>query len=226
MSGSHTRNRILIAKHDCISAEVIRHAAGTTGLIAESSIVHSAKLALKTLRDRPVDLCIIGLSFSEMDGVDLVSRIKNERLANRILVVSSRCDELVRAQLRPGRVDGFFNPELDNPAHLTVAIREVLSDGIYFTPAILVKRVGQTVDQLFTTHQMRILATLCSIGDEQAAANYLGLSKHTLHGHAQRLKQKLGVNKLSELIIEAIRRGVIRVTPDAILRPGFDDVSA
>ena len=58
------------------------------------------------------------------------------------------------------------------------------------------------------------------------AANMLGLSTHTVHGHSQRIKRKLGVSKLPELLIEGIRRGVIRVTPAEVLLPGFGGLIA
>jgi DNA-binding NarL/FixJ family response regulator len=228
ISASHTDSpfssasrRVVIVKRDRMAAEFIRLATLELLSDAECVCIRSAPAALLELRARPAQLGIFGLSLPEMDGLDLVTTVIRERLAFRILIVSTRRDELVRSQLRPGRIAGFFDPEFDNPSFLSTAIQRVASGRVYFSPAVTAKRSSHTVDEMFTPHQLRIFAALCAVGDEKEAANMLGLSTHTVHGHSQRIKRKLGVSKLPELLIEGIRRGVIRVTPAEVLLPGF-----
>jgi DNA-binding NarL/FixJ family response regulator len=212
--------RTIVAKRDSLAAEFIRRAAEEAGLLGESLVHRTAQSALQVLRSTPADLALFGLTFSDMDGLDLVATVIRERLACRILVISTRSDEFTQSQLRAGRINGFFRPELDAPDRLSAAIRRVAAGGTYFTPDPRTKSMRQTVSQMFTPHQIRIFGMLCSGIDEKTAAGVLGLSEHTLHGHAQRIKKKLGVSKLSNLIIEAIRRGVVRVTADDVLHPG------
>ena len=216
--------RAIIAKRDSLAAEFIRGAARTAGVAGELLVHRTAAGALEVLRATPADLGLFGLTFPDLDGIDLVAAVRRERLACRILVISTRSDEYTHSQLRPGRINGFFRPELEPAERLTEAIRRVAAGGTYFTANGVAKTKRQTVDQMFTPHQIRILGLLCSAGDERAAAAKLGLSEHTLHGHAQRIKKKLGVSRLSDLMIEAIRRGVVRVTADDVLRPGLNGV--
>jgi DNA-binding NarL/FixJ family response regulator len=212
--------RVVVAKRDCLAADSICRAATATGLIAPATICRSAKRTLEELREQPAELAILGLTFSDMDGIDLIATICRERIARRILVVSSRRDDIVLTHLRPGVINGFFQTETDDFRQLPAAIRRICDDGIYFSP--VTRPAGPMLSQMFTTHQIRILSVLCALGSESEAAIALGLSEHTIHGHCQRIYAKLGTRRLSKLVVEVVRRGLLRITPDGIIRPGFD----
>ncbi len=212
--------RAVVAKRDCLAAESICRAATATGLVSPATICRSAKRTLDVLREQPAELAILGLTFSDMDGIDLIATICRERIAHRILVVSSRRDDVVLTHLRPGVINGFFQTETDDFGQLSAAIRRICEDGIYFSP--MPRSAGPMLSQMFTNHQIRILAVLCALGSESEAATALGLSEHTIHGHCQRIYAKLGTRKLSKLVVEVVRRGLLRITPDGIIRPGFD----
>lgn len=162
-----------------------------------------------------------------MDGLDLVSSVIAERLVFRVLVISTRQDELVRAQLRPGRIDGLFNPETDDPVRLTEAIDRVVRGGVYFSPPTA--RGGApaglpcvTLEQSLSSHELKVFALIGDGSDDEQVAARLGLSVHTVHGHRQRIMRKLAVRTRTELMRVAIQRGVVRITPDRIMRPGFE----
>lgn len=212
--------RAVVAKRDGLAAESICRAALATGLLAHPAVCQSAAATLDMLRGQPVEIAILGLTFSDMDGIDLIATICQERIAHRILVVSSRRDDLVLSHLRSGVINGFFQAETDDSSKLSAAIRRICEGGTYFSP--MPRPEGPMLAQMFTAHQIRILAVLCALGSESEAAATLGLSEHTIHGHCQRIYAKLGTRKLSKLVVEVVRRGLLRITPDGILRPGFD----
>jgi DNA-binding NarL/FixJ family response regulator len=219
--------RAIIVKRDRTAAEFIRHAITRSGAVAESDCHQTAASALQALRERPVYLGVFGVTLSDMDGLDLISIVITERLALRILAFSSRRDELVRAHLRPGRVDGFFNPELDDLAALPSVINRVAQGGMYFSPEVgpgcgNAAPARATLDQILSPHELRIFALLGDGCDDGCAAEKLGLSAHTVHGHRQRIMRKLDVQTRTDLMRVAIQRGVVRITPDRVLRPGFD----
>ncbi len=218
--------RIVIVKRDRIAAEFIRQAVQGAGIAAEAPCFQTAEAALAALASQPAHLGIFGLTFADSDGLDLISLAASRRLVLRILVVSGRRDEVARQHLRPGRVEGFFDSETDDCARLPLAIRRVHEGGSYFSPpgpgATTGTADGPTLPQVLSGHELRILALLGDGCDDKTAAARLGLSLHTIHGHRQRIMRKLGVRSRTELMRTAVQRGLVRLTPTRILRPGFE----
>ncbi|MGH7958775.1 MAG: response regulator transcription factor [Opitutaceae bacterium] len=82
----------------------------------------------------------------------------------------------------------------------------------------LVERLSPTELQVFV-----IIGGGC---DEQRAADWLGMSKHTVHTHLQRVMRELGVQTRVEVMREALRRGYVRLTPERTLYPGSEHLLA
>lgn len=176
------------------------------------------------MRIRAVHLGIFGLTFSDTDGIDLISSVKAERLAFRILVVSSRDDETARWYLRPGFVDGHLNPERDNLGALRNIIATVANGGTYFSSRSTkppFKPATPPFTQLLSAHERKIFALLGDGCDDKQAGMLLELSQHTIHAHRRRIMSKLGVQSRTELMRAAIQLGVVRITSKDTLRPGL-----
>jgi two-component system capsular synthesis response regulator RcsB len=223
--GSQLVLRLVVVKRDRMAGEFIRHAASTTGLIGESVCCQTATAALQVLRGRASHLGIFGLTLSDMDGLDLISSVVAERLLSRVLVVSGRRDERVRHQLRRGHVDGFIDSENDDCSRLAEIVRHVANGGSYFSPSLVAappRSEGPSLCQLLTPHEMKVFAIVGNGCDDREAAAILGLSQHTVHGHRRRIMHKVGVQTRSGLMRVAIQRGLVRITPQGVLRPGFE----
>ena len=216
--------RVIIVKKDRFAAEYIRHAVTTCDGVAEVQCAQTAEAGLCAMRARAVHLGIFGLTFSDTDGIDLISSVKAERLAFRILVVSSRDDETARWYLRPGFVDGYVNPERDDLGTLRNIIATVANGGIYFSSKATkphLKPATPPFTQLLSAHERKIFALLGDGCDDKQAGTLLELSQHTIHAHRRRIMSKLGIQSRTELMRAAIQRGVIRITSQRTLRPGL-----
>jgi len=220
--------RIIVVKNDrLLRDEIVRAVAAAR--VATSDLVTSqtAGAAMAALRERPAALGIFGLSLSDLDGLDLIQRARDQNWVWRVLVVSSRHDERVRQLIRPGRVEGFVNAATEDFAGLMRAIRLVAEGRLYFSREVLTddverKKAGPTLPQMLTPRQQTVLAALADGCSDAQGAKRLKLSAHTVHGYLQRLMQKLGVTSRQALVLENIRRGVLRVTPERVLHPGSE----
>src|SRR5688500_15269536 len=158
--------------------------------VAEVQCAQTAEEGLCAMRNCAVHLGIFGLTFSDIDGIDLISSVKAERLAFRILVVSSRDDETVRWYLRPGLVDGYFNSERDDVSALSSIIATVANGGTYFSPKAAkppCKHATPPFTQLLSVHERKIFALLGDGCDDKQAGTLLELSQHTVHAHRRRI---------------------------------------
>jgi len=109
----------------------------------------------------------------------------------------------------------------DSAEHdLVQAVRAVSEGKAFFSPAISHMLVEDYVRQmreqkvedsyeLLTTRERQILQLLAEGRANKDVAAFLDLSPHTVETHRGRIMQKLNLHSGAELILYAIRKGVI-----------------
>lgn len=218
--------RVVIAKRSQLALDQIAAAVSAACGPVELAPCPTAAIALEAVRERPAHLGVLGLSLPDMDGLDLLTRIQEDGRVARILIVSGRRDERVREILRPCSVDGFFDPVHDGFAALIEAIRTVAAGGIWFGRGLSddwSPPVGPPLlRELLSPLELRIFAVMGDGCEDHEAARMLRMSLHAALDHRTVIMRKLGVHTRTGLMREAVRRGVVRITEDRILRPGFN----
>jgi DNA-binding NarL/FixJ family response regulator len=219
--------RILVVEWKLFFATTVARCAEDVFPTAEIVVCHSAAEARAEGRAKQATLGLFGLTFPDMDGLDLLAEICRERsTAARLMVVSDRDDERSRNVLRTVPIDGYFDCGAESQGALRGAMLKVGSGGRYFSASF----EGETsrlrneapLSALLTATQLQVFAVIGDGTDDRCAAGRLNLSEKTIHTHRQRIMYKLGVQTRAELMLAAIRRGVVRVTEKGVLRPGFE----
>jgi DNA-binding NarL/FixJ family response regulator len=222
------RERIVVVKGDRLRAEGVAQAARAACPDADVTVYQSAAAATASLRAAPAALGLIGLTLPDQDGLDLLALIDRERWCRRMLVITGRRDERTLQVLRGARIDGCFDTTAESPSGLVQAIRDVASGGTYFRPGSLdpEKMLGAAepmLAQILTETELWVFSVVGDGSDDRQAAERLGLSATTVHNHRQNLMRKLGVQTRTELMREALRRGVVRFTSTGgVLTPGLE----
>ena len=199
---------------------------------------------LAALREQPADLLVLGLAFQDIDGLDLLEPIAHEKLASRILVDSPRRDEFSMLVLRTARFDGFIDASSEGLEAMMMALRQVADGQGYISPTVrhnLVDRLEATaLGQRLTRAEIRVLSVIGDGSDNDEGAQRLGLTPSTVQTHRRNVMRKLGVSTSAKLVREAVRLGVVRITPrgvflrsgtqvklsDAIIGPQSKDVNS
>ena len=226
--GSATRERIVVAKAERLRAESIAQAAREACPDAGVIVCHSAAETELILRAEPAALGLIGLDLPDRDGLDLLLQANRERWCRRVMIVTGRRDERTLQVLRRARIDGWFDIAAEPPGELVAAIRKVVAGGAFFSAGVLLADKfpaggPPTLGQLLTETELLVFAVIGDGSDDGQAAARLGLSETTVHNHRQNIMRKLGVRTRTELMREAIRRGVVRFTTTGIaLTPGME----
>jgi len=223
--------RIVISQWGRTYAEALKEVCARAFPRAEITPCCSGQETLASLRQNPADLLLIALTFPDMDGVDLLPIIAEEKLATRVLVASHRREEHSLQALRTARFDGLIDTLEESVETLISALHLVAHGGAYISPTfrsqMLDRNPPNALTQLLTPAEIQVLA---AIGDGSAnaeAAQRLSLSESTVQTHRRNLMRKLGISSSAKLVREAIRLGLVRITSEGnTIRPGFKKASA
>lgn len=219
-------DRVVIGKWDALYADALRRGAEAAFPGVPVEVCRAGEAVLAALRARRADLALLGLTFADRDGVEVVRTVAAAGLATRLMIVSGRKDELSLHALRQTRLDGFFDPLAEDAAKLVPALRAVAEGRGYLSESLrrelfLARSAGVVALQL-TRMELQVLGVIGDGSDDGEAAVRLQLSDSTVRTHRRNLMRKLGVATSAKLVREAVRLGVVRIRSDgAIERPGL-----
>ena len=144
---------------------------------------------LRRVRDAAWDLVVIGLSFGNRGGLDVLRAIKKMRPDLRVLVFSSHSEEVyVRRTFKAGAT-GYVTKD-SSRAEVVFAIQKVMSGDRYVRPRLAAPSQGALSDREFEV--MRLLASGRTVGE---IASLLSLNDRTISTYRARLLRKLSARR-------------------------------
>jgi two-component system, NarL family, response regulator NreC len=175
--------------------------------------------ALEVVERLCPDVVIMDIAMPLLSGIEAASRITAQHPRIAVLILSMHSDEgyILRA-LKAGARGYLLKDSAE--ADLIQAIRAVSSGKAFFSPAVskvladdYVRQVRQRgADDpydLLTARERELLQLVVELKPTKDIAALLGLSPHTVDTHRANLMQKLNVHSIPELILYAVRKGVI-----------------
>lgn len=223
--------RAVIGKWDALYADALRSACERAFPGAQTEVCRRGSDVIDALRARPADFAVIGLTFVDLDGVDVLQAIGREQLARRVMIVSGRKDEHSLQALRAAPFDGFFDPFAESMEALVQALAHVAAGRGYLSPSLRRQMTSHRNDGMLATRLTPTeLQVFCVIGDgsdDNEAALRLGMREATVQTHRRNIMRKLEVSTSAKLVREAVRLGVVQIKADGqVVRPGFDELTA
>lgn len=172
----------------------------------------------QSLASRP-DVVVLDISMPHLNGTDAAQRICESLPGTAIVVLSMHSDEgYVLRALRAG-VKGYLVKD-SAEGDLIEAIRAVHRGRAFFSPEIRRMLVEDYVREmqvrgvtdsyeLLTPREREILHLLAEGKSNKEVAALLNLSSFTVDTHRRNLQEKLNLHSVAELILYAVRKGVI-----------------
>jgi DNA-binding NarL/FixJ family response regulator len=168
--------------------------------------------ALELARELSPDAVIVDISLGKQSGLELIRALR-EHKASLVILALSMHDEMIYAEraLRSG-ANGYVMKQ-EATQKLVDALRSVLAGKTYVSQAVTERllttmarpRAGVAtygIDRL-TDRELEVFR-LVGMGLGSAdIAHKLGISQKTVETHRSRIKEKLGVTTVSELVIQA-----------------------
>lgn len=175
--------------------------------------------ALELVAQLKPDIVMLDVSMPRLNGIDVARKISETTPSTRVIIVSIHSDEsYVLRALRAG-AKGYLlkaSPEGD----ILNAVRTVAAGHAYLSPEMSRLLVEEYVREmrergvedsydLLSIREKEILQLLVSGSSNRQIADMIHVSVATVETHRSNVLQKLGVHSLPELILYAVRKGLL-----------------
>lgn len=169
-------------------------------------------------RDAP-DIVIMDIAMPTMNGIEATKRISQDFPKTAVIILSVHSDQAyVLRALKAGARGYLLKDSAEND--LIQAVRAVAAGKAYFSPAVskiladdYVRQVREQGAEdpydLLTARERELLQLIAELKATKEIAELLGLSPHTIDTHRGNLMQKLNIHSIPEVILYAVRRGII-----------------
>ena len=159
-------------------------------------------------------LAIVDLHLPDMDGIELITALKEQLPDLRMIVLSADNDDhLVREALRAG-VHGYVLKG-NSSTDLLAAVAAVLKGEVFFSPEVATRVAAGYREALtasaavrLTAREIEVLTLLAEGKSSKDIASYLGVGVTTVDTHRHNIMKRLGLFSVAELTKYAIREGL------------------
>jgi two-component system, NarL family, response regulator NreC len=187
-------------------------------VVGEAADGRAAVQLAKTVRPNVV---VMDIGMPLLNGLEAASQIIHENDRIGVIILSMHRDEsyIVRALDRGAR--GYLLKDKADE-DIERAIRSVASGRPFFSPSIAQALIEDYVRlmrerrvedsfELLTERERQVLQLLAEGKTNKETATILDLSPYTIETHRENLMQKLGLHNTAEIVLYAVRKGIITV---------------
>lgn len=176
--------------------------------------------AVRLTLEREPHIAILDVAMPRLNGVEATRQIARRMPDVRVLIVSMYSDDLYITQSLQAGAHGFILKDSAD-ADLVRAVRDLAAGKSYFSPAVskvvlddyvrhLADRgVSDRFDAL-SEREREVFQLIAEGHSNKDIASVLHVSPGTVETHRARIMEKLDVHSAAEIVLYAVRKGVIR----------------
>lgn len=165
------------------------------------------------------DVVVMDIGMPNLNGIEAARQIVAKQPATAVVILSMHSDETyVMRAMKAGARAYLLKDSAE--ADLIRAIQAVSQGKSFFSPKIsrilaeeyvclLKQKGGEDTYELLTAREREILQLLAEGKTNKEVATLLNLSLYTVETHRSRILQKLNLHSAAELVLYAVRKGII-----------------
>jgi two-component system, NarL family, response regulator NreC len=196
--------RLLLERHD--NFEVVGEAA-------------DGREAVEIAAAQKPDVVVRDVAMPHLNGVEAARQILSRNPDTAIVMLSMHSDEsYVLRSLKAGARGYLLKDSAE--ADLIAAIQAIVEGRSFFSPGVrallkedyiyrLQKFGADDTYELLTAREREVLQLVAEGRSNKEVASLLGLSLYTVETHRTHILQKLNLHSVPELILYAVRKGII-----------------
>jgi two-component system, NarL family, response regulator NreC len=176
--------------------------------------------AVRLAEQSKPDVCVLDIAMPLLNGIEATRQIARRVPTTRILVLSMYSDEAYVAQILQAGAAGYILKDSAD-VDLIQAVSEVARGKSFFSPPIARvmlddyvrqladKGIGDRFDSL-SDREREVFQLIAEGKVNKEIAALLSISLSTVETHRARIMEKLDLHSAAEIVLYAVRRGVIR----------------
>ena len=165
------------------------------------------------------DVVVMDIAMPHLNGVEAARQIAARSPQTAIAILSMHSDEsYVIRSLKAGARAYLLKDSAE--ADLIAAIHAIMEGKSFFSPAVrrilkedymhqLAEMGAEDTYELLTNREREVLQLVAEGKSNKEVANLLNLSLYTVETHRTHILQKLNLHSVPELILYAVRKGII-----------------
>ncbi len=213
------RIRILLADDHTVMRAGLRLLLERQPDMAVVAEAEDGRQAVALADSDPPDVAVMDVGMPNLNGIEATRQIAARHPGTAVVILSMHSDEsYVMRALKAGARAYLLKDSAE--ADLIRAVRTVRQGKSFFSPAVSKMLLEDYVHQLeqrgevdsyelLTTREREILQLLAEGKSNKDVANLLNLSLYTVETHRAHILQKLGLHTVPDLILYAVRKGII-----------------
>jgi two-component system response regulator NreC len=186
-------------------------------VVAEAS---NGREALRLVEQHRPDVAILDVAMPQLNGIEATRQITKKMSGTRVLVLSMYSDEAYVTQILQAGATGYLLKDSAD-VDLIQAVSAVSIGKSFFSPAIARVMLDDYVRQLadkgitdryeaLSTREREIFQLVAEGKTNKEIATLLSVSPSTVETHRAHIMEKLDLHSAAEIVLYAVRRGVIR----------------
>jgi DNA-binding NarL/FixJ family response regulator len=158
------------------------------------------------------DIAILDLAMPRATGIEVARRVEAAALDTRVVLLTMRDDAATALQAQQAGVTGFVIKD-NSFEELALAVRSVAAGGTFVTPAVRAKlnglrRSGQRPVAL-SPREREVVRLIAGGQTSKEIGRALAISPRTVDTYRDRLRDKLGLHSVAELVLYAAQCGLL-----------------
>jgi DNA-binding NarL/FixJ family response regulator len=171
--------------------------------------------AVEIVEKNKPDILLLDLRIPRLHGIEVLRQLRDQS-KTRVVVVSMHSDEPYVVEALKNGVSGYVLKDCP-PAELILAIRTAAAGGQYLCESLRQKAISATLKRLVPgvqgpqlTKRELLVLELAAVGKTSSEiAKSLFISRRTAEAHRANLMKKLGLKTQTDLVLYAVRNGLI-----------------
>ncbi len=177
--------------------------------------------ALEAFKVQSIDLVITDINMKELNGLELIEKMRMHKPEIKILAISVRSDASLVKKLLDQKVEGYL-PKNASKDEFIQTMKKILKGEKHYDMNYLASKnesletekkylYTQNSNSLLTNREKEVLQLVVEGLTTYEIAEKLDLSEHTINSHRKNIAFKLDAKNLAELITKSVKMGLAKI---------------